>query len=73
MEICLRLQICQGMIQYLLESTSYSLKNIADLSHAPIRHIRSLYYEDVLPPNITSELNLVNLYRVILELQRDSR
>lgn len=73
MEICLRLQICQNIIQYLLESTSYSLKNIADLSHAPIRHIRSIYYADALLPNEASEINLLNLYRVILELQRGAQ
>lgn len=66
----IKLQIYKGIIQYLLESTSYTLKNIADLSNVPIETIRSIYYEDRFSLNISSEFTLINLYRIILEINQ---
>ncbi|OGV30002.1 MAG: hypothetical protein A3E88_07505 [Legionellales bacterium RIFCSPHIGHO2_12_FULL_35_11] len=56
------------MIQYLLESTNYNLKNIADLSNSSIQNIRSIYFDDLMPSNFFSELQLVRLYHIILEV-----
>ncbi|MBA2648090.1 MAG: hypothetical protein H0U75_00580 [Legionella sp.] len=64
----LKIQIYKGIIQYLLESTHYTLKNIAELSSSSIQDIRSIYYEDSLQLNITSELKLATLYHLILEI-----
>ena len=63
-----KLQIYKGMIQYLLESTPYTLKTIADLSHSSIKSIRSIYYYDQIPRNFSTELGLVKLYHMVLEL-----
>lgn len=64
-----KVQIYQGIIQYLLESTDYDLKNIAALSNASIKNIRSIYQGNELPPNFTSsEKHLVQLYQMIIGL-----
>ena len=63
-----KLQIYKGIIQYLLESTNYTLKNIADLSHASISSILSIYFHNLLPNNFESEMHLLKLYQIILEI-----
>lgn len=63
-----KVQIYNGMIEYLLESTNYTLKNIADLSNTSIKNIRLIYCESVLPTNFTSEIQLVRLYQMILDI-----
>ncbi|RUQ78141.1 hypothetical protein [Legionella septentrionalis] len=64
-----KLQIYQGIIQYLLDSTGYDLKNIAALSNTTIKSIRTIYKGDKIPPNFSSsEKHLVQLYQMILEL-----
>ena len=45
-----KLQIYQGIIQYLLDSTDYDLKNIAVLSNASIKMIRTIYDGHALGP-----------------------
>ena len=62
-----KVQIYQGMIQYLLESTHYTLKNIADLSHSSMKNISSIHCDGLIPPVFASELQLVKLYQMILE------
>lgn len=64
-----KLQIYKGMIQYLLESTPYTLKTIADLSHASIKSIRTIYCYDQIPRNFSAELDLVKLYHMVRELE----
>lgn len=67
-----KIQIYKGMIQYLLESTHYTLKSIADLSNSSIKNIRIIYCEERMPLNFSSELQLVKLYHAILELNLHS-
>jgi hypothetical protein len=67
-----KLQIYKGMIQYLLESTNYTIKNIAELSNTSINSIRSIYYENRFSLNILSEITLINLYRIILEINQNN-
>ena len=73
MEINSKLQIYKGMIQYLLESTNYTLKNIADLSNSSIKNIRTIHCDNLIPPNFASEIQLVKLYQMILEINIDQR
>lgn len=68
-----KLQIYQGIIRYLLESTNYTLKNIADLSSSTIKNIRSIYCDDLVPPNFSSEISLVRLYQLILEINTQEK
>lgn len=63
-----KLKIYQGIIQYLLESTHYTLKNIAELSNSSIKNIRSIYCDGIMPPNFMSELILVKIYQVVLAI-----
>lgn len=70
----LKLQIYQGIIQYLLDSTSYDIKNIASLSNASVKSIRTIYQGNEMPPNFSSsEKHLVQLYQMILELNNKQR
>lgn len=64
-----KLQIYKGIIQYLLESTNYNLKNIADLSHISLNTIRAIYFDNQMPSHFSCEQQLVNLYHFILELK----
>ncbi|HHS8321901.1 TPA: hypothetical protein ACTUO9_002018 [Legionella anisa] len=68
MENVTKLQIYKGIIQYLLDSTNYTLKNIADLSNSSIKNIRTIYCDNFLPLNFSSEMQLVRLYQMILEI-----
>lgn len=63
-----KVQIYQGMIQYLLDSTHYTLKNIADLSNSSIKNIRSIHCDGLMPPVFASELQLVKFYQMVLEV-----
>ena len=54
-----KLQIYQGIIEYLLESTNYNLKNIAELSNSSIEHIRSIPCQNMVPTDFFSESQLV--------------
>lgn len=65
-----KLQIYKGMIQYLLGSTNYTLKNIADHTGASIEHLRSIYIGDQMPLYFLSELQLIKLYQIILECHK---
>lgn len=60
-----KLPIYQGMIRYLLESTHYNLKTIADLSQCSVLSLRSIYFNNVLPAHF-SEMRLVELYHLAL-------
>lgn len=64
----LKLPIYKGIIQYLLESTNYNLKRIAKLSNSSIGSIKSIHSHNEYPKDLLSELELVQLYQIILEL-----
>lgn len=66
MERNAKLQIYKGIIQYLLESTNYTLKNIADLAGAPLDKIRAIYCHDSATSNFKLELQLLKLYQIVL-------
>lgn len=69
MEHCTKLIIYRGMIQYILDSTNYTLKNISELSNSSLRNIRSIYCENLLPSCFKSEIQLLKLYQIILEIK----
>lgn len=62
-----RKQICQEIIQYILDSTQFTLRNIANLSKTPHKTIRSIYFENQ-KPHFATEINLIRLYLFLLEL-----
>lgn len=60
--------IYKGIIQYLLKSTSYTLKNIADLTNTSISSLHSIYCLNEFPDNFRAEISLLKLYQIILEI-----
>lgn len=58
------------MIQYILDSTRYTLKNIADLSDTSIDNIRAIYCHNAIPKSFKAEIQLVKLYQIILEITK---
>lgn len=63
-----KVQIYQGMIQYILDSTHYTLKHIAQLSHSSLDNMRMIYCHDSVPNNFKTEIELIKLYQIILEI-----
>jgi hypothetical protein len=61
--------IYRGIIQYILESTDYSLDNIADLADCSVEEIDSIYNDSIIPPNFLSETQLLKIYQLVLSLQ----
>lgn len=64
-----KVQIYKGMLQYLLDSTNYTLKNIADLCDTRVTNIRSIYCDEIFPVSFSSELKLLKLYEAIVRLE----
>lgn len=61
--------IYQSIIKYLLEETNYTLKNIAALTNSSIKSLREIYLYSEIPRNFQSEIQLVKLFEMILEIQ----
>lgn len=68
MDDLIKIQIYKGMIQYILDSTHYTLKHIAQLSHTSLENIRMIYCDHSVPNNFKSEVELMKLYQIILEI-----
>jgi hypothetical protein len=58
------------MIEYVLHSTDYSLKRIAFLANSSIGNIQAIYRYGEMPGDFNEELDLVRLYMMILDSQR---
>lgn len=67
-----KIDIYRGMIQYLLDSTNYTLKNIADLSDSSLENILTIYCHHTMPSNFKSEVQLLKLYQIVIEIGMDS-
>ncbi len=67
-----KLNIYQGMIQYLLESTNYTLRTIAAMSNTPIKTIKLIYNHNQMPKSFPSEMDFVKLFEIILEINLKS-
>ena len=63
-----KLEIYKRMIQYLIDNTNYSLKSIAYLSKTSFKNIRTIHAYGELPTHFDSEMELVNLFQIILEI-----
>ena len=73
MENNFRLQICKSIINYLLEATNYTLKDIAALLNCSIKQLHSIYFDELMPTNLYCERDLVRLYHLILELNTNKQ
>ena len=63
-----KLQIYKGIIQFILDSTKYTLKNIAELSNSSLDGIRMIYCHNQMPSHFQSEVQLLKLYQIVLEI-----
>lgn len=68
-----KLNIYKGMIQYIINSTHYTLKNIADLSDTHIDNIRAIYCHNAVPNGFKSEIQLMKLYQIVLEISSNPK
>lgn len=68
-----KLNIYKGMIQYILDSTHYTLRNIADLSGSPLDYIRTIYCHNAVPSSFKSEVQLIKLYQIVLEINMNPK
>ncbi|PWY54574.1 hypothetical protein DGG96_11395 [Legionella qingyii] len=66
-----KLNIYKGMIQYILDSTHYTLKHIAQLSNSSLDNLRMIYCNDSVPNNFKSEIELMKLYQIVLEINKN--
>lgn len=69
MECKFKVTIYKGMIDHLLSSTHFTLKDIANHTGSPISSIRSIYLDQQLPIYFPSEIALIKLYQIVLEIQ----
>lgn len=69
MECKFKVTIYKGIIDYLLASTHFTLKDIANHTGSPIKSIRSIYHNQKLPQYFQSEMALIRLYQIILDIQ----
>lgn len=64
-----KIVIYKEMIQYLLDSTNYSLDRIANLSNSPIAHLQLIYRYNKLPKESKVELNLLKLFITVIDME----
>ena len=69
MECKFKITIYKGIIDYLLASTHFTLKDIANHTGSPISSIRSIYLDQKLPQYFPFEMALIRLYQIVLEIQ----
>ncbi|KTD02119.1 hypothetical protein Lgee_0744 [Legionella geestiana] len=67
----IKAHIYRGIIQYLRENANYSLKSIALLSNSPLKHIRTIFNHNTVPNDFSSEIELVRLFQIILEIKSE--
>jgi hypothetical protein len=65
-----KISIYKSIIQYLLDSTSYPLQRIANLSNSSIQHLQSIYCQNQLPQNSNAELNLLKLFSTVIDMEQ---
>lgn len=61
--------IYKGIIQYLLDSTKYSLHRIANLSNTPVAYLQMIYQHDRIPVETKVELNLLKLFMIVIDME----
>jgi hypothetical protein len=67
-----KINIYKGIIQYLLNSTNYSLQRIANLSNSSVAHLQLIYQYNQLPKESKVELNLLKLFSIVIDMELKS-
>ena len=65
-----KIKIYQGIIEYLIKTTNYTLEDIADLIDSSIENIHLIHTHSLIPANFSSESQLLKLYQTIVELNK---
>ena len=65
-----KIGIYKGIIQYLLDTTTYTLQQIANLSNSTIQHLHSIYFHTRLPSNSDVDLNLLKLFIILVDMEK---
>lgn len=55
-----KLQIYKGIIQYILQTTNYTLQDIADVCESSVNNIQAIYGDNTLPSKFSSDLQLIS-------------
>jgi len=63
---CSKLKTYKGIIEYLLQTTHFTIKNIADLSKSSVETIQSIRDEKDTPQNF-SAMCLILLYQITVK------
>ncbi|CDZ76718.1 hypothetical protein BN59_00992 [Legionella massiliensis] len=64
-----KISIYKGIIQYLLDSTEFSLQRIANMSNSEICHLQLIYNHNRLPKHGKVELNLLKLFSLVVDME----
>lgn len=64
-----KIAIYKGIIQYLLDSTDYSLQRIANLSNASVAHLQLINQYGRLPKESKVEINLLKLFSTVIDME----
>ncbi|MCE3044172.1 hypothetical protein [Legionella sp. 16cNR16C] len=64
-----KITIYKGIIQYLLDTTNYSLQRIANLSNSSVAHLQSIYEHERLPKERKVELDLLKLFIIVIDME----
>ncbi|RYW88291.1 hypothetical protein D7219_12715 [Legionella pneumophila] len=64
-----KITIYKGIIQYLLDSTNYSLQRIANLSNSSVAHLQLIHQYGRLPNESKVEINLLKLFTTVIDME----
>lgn len=64
-----KLTIYKEIIQYLLDSTHFSLQRIANLANLSVAHLQLIHHYDRLPKESKVELNLLKLFIMVVDIE----
>ncbi|HAT9314950.1 TPA: hypothetical protein JBB95_03470 [Legionella pneumophila subsp. pneumophila] len=62
--------IYKGIIQYLLDTTNYSLQRIANLSNSSLVHLQLIYQHNRMPKESKVEMNLLKLFITVIDMEQ---
>jgi len=66
----LKISIYKGIIQYLLNATTYPLHRVANLSNSSVQNLQAIYCHSRLPENTNTELNLLKLFSTFIDMEQ---
>ncbi|HBD7396269.1 hypothetical protein [Legionella longbeachae] len=68
-----KLTIYKEIVQYLLDSTNFSLQRIANLANLSVAHLQLIHHFDRLPKESKVELNLLKLFIMVVDIEHKGK